>query len=90
MKAFITLKNQIDDGSLQTITSALTSFPTISNVEIDKNKAAVSFQYSNADEALEMKHKLKTLGFSLSNSIFPLFGKSKGIKRFKSKRAIVQ
>ncbi|WP_274475581.1 hypothetical protein [Mangrovimonas aestuarii] len=90
MKAFITLKNQIDDGSAKTITSNLTEFSSISNVKVDKTKSAISFNYGNADEALDMKRKLTALGFSLAEGALSLIGNKKSSDRFRSRKAVIQ
>lgn len=63
MKTTIVVQNLKCGGCAKTITSKLTEFSTISDVMVDVEASKVSFVHENSTDALEVKHKLKSLGY---------------------------
>lgn len=63
MKTTITIQNLKCGGCVNTITSKLSEIRNISNVLVDKISSTVSFRYSDPDDALLVKEKLKKLGY---------------------------
>ncbi len=52
---------------VNTITKKLSEIKNISNVLVDKLASTVSFRYTDPDDALLVKEKLKTLGYPVAN-----------------------
>lgn len=63
MKTSILVQNLKCGGCAKTITSKLSDIKTISDVRVDVESSAVSFLYENINDALEVKSKLKALGY---------------------------
>ncbi len=63
MKTSIIVQNLKCGGCAHTITTKLSEIKAISdlNVDIDENK--ISFEYSNENDAFQVKEKLKALGY---------------------------
>lgn len=63
MKTTIVVQNLKCGGCAKTITSKLTEFSTVSDVMVDVEASKVSFVHENTTDALEVKDKLKSLGY---------------------------
>lgn len=63
MKTSIIVQNLKCGGCANTITTKLSSIRTISDVHVDVEQSKVSFGYSNTEDALMVKEKLKNLGY---------------------------
>lgn len=63
MKTSIIVQNLRCGGCAKTITNKLSDIQNIENVEVDIDKAIISFNALQSEDALEVKRKLKTLGY---------------------------
>lgn len=63
MKATIHIQNLKCGGCAKTITSKVSTLPNITNVTIDLESSTVSFNYSDFNDAVLVKEKLKSLGY---------------------------
>ena len=63
MKTSIIVQNLKCSGCAHTITTKLSEIKDISNLNVDVEDSKVSFEYINPDIALEVKDKLKHLGY---------------------------
>lgn len=63
MKTTIIVQNLKCSGCVKTISTKISGIENISNVDIDKEAASVSFNYKDPEDALKVKGKLKKLGY---------------------------
>lgn len=63
MKTSIQVQNLKCGGCAKTITSKLLDIKNISDLMVDVEASTVSFLYENTDDALEVKSKLKAMGY---------------------------
>lgn len=63
MKISIIVQNLKCGGCAKTITSKITELHNISEVTVDKDTSTVSFISQTVEDALLVKHKLKSLGY---------------------------
>lgn len=63
MRTSIIVQNLKSSGCAQTISTKLSSIKNISDLQIDVTNNKVSFYYNNDEDALEVKAKLKQLGY---------------------------
>ncbi|WP_438961615.1 heavy-metal-associated domain-containing protein [Nonlabens sp.] len=63
MRTSIIVQNLKCGGCATTITNKLTELKNISEITVDTNSSTVSFIAQDANDALEVKNKLKTLGY---------------------------
>ena len=63
MKISIIVQNLKCGGCAKTIISKLSDIKNISDLTVDVEAATVSFLYENINDALEVKSKLKVLGY---------------------------
>lgn len=63
MKTTIIVQNLKCGGCVKTITTKISEIENINNVKVDQEKAAVSFQYKELEDAFKVKEKLKKLGY---------------------------
>jgi len=63
MKTAIFVQNLKCGGCAHTISSKLVEIKNISNLNIDIDEGKVSFEYSNENDAFQVKEKLKALGY---------------------------
>ncbi|AXG69818.1 heavy-metal-associated domain protein [Kordia sp. SMS9] len=63
MRTSIIIQNLKCGGCVKTIITKLAELPTISEIEINTKTSTVSFTTTNTDDALEVKAKLKALGY---------------------------
>jgi len=63
MKATIIVQNLKCGGCAQTITTKLSELENISDVQVFTNTSTVSFAYEDSGDALNVKEKLKDLGY---------------------------
>ncbi len=63
MKATIIVQNLKCGGCARTITNKLSELENISEVQVFPNTSMVSFEYQDSSDALNIKDKLKDLGY---------------------------
>lgn len=63
MKTAITVQNLKCGGCAKTITSNLEKISALSNIDVDVEKATISFSYQDVGDALIVKNTLKSLGY---------------------------
>ncbi|MDR9457280.1 MAG: heavy-metal-associated domain-containing protein [Salegentibacter sp.] len=63
MEKTITVQNLRCGGCVNTITTKISEMENIDNVQVDKETSAVSFQYTEPEDAVKVKDKLKKLGY---------------------------
>ncbi len=63
MKTSIIVQNLKCGGCAHTITTKLSDIKAISNLNIDVDESKISFEYSNEKDVLQVKEKLKALGY---------------------------
>ena len=67
MKTTLTVQNLKCGGCVNTITRKLSEIKNIYSIEVDKIASTVTFRYKDPDEALLVREKLKTLGYTVAN-----------------------
>lgn len=77
MKATIIVQNLKCDGCARTITNKLSELENISEVQVSPNTSMVSFEYEDSSDALNVKDKLKDLGYPSIDSKNTLASKAK-------------
>ncbi len=77
MKATIIVQNLKCDGCARTITNKLSELENISEVHVFPNTSMVSFEYEDSSDALNVKDKLKDLGYPSIDSKNTLASKAK-------------
>ena len=77
MKATIIVQNLKCDGCARTITNKLSELENISEVQVFPNTYMVSFEYEDSSDALNVKDKLKDLGYPSIDSKNTLASKAK-------------
>ena len=77
MKATIIVQNLKCDGCARTITNKLSELENISEVQVFPNTSMVSFEYEDSSDALNVKDKLKDLGYPSIDSKNTLASKAK-------------
>ncbi|WP_370225577.1 heavy-metal-associated domain-containing protein [Mesoflavibacter sp.] len=63
MKTSIIVQNLKCGGCANTISTKLSEIETISNIQVDVEESKVTFNVSNSEDAIEVKQKLKSLGY---------------------------
>lgn len=63
MKTSILVQNLKCGGCASTITTKLSSIPNISNLQVNVEESEVSFNYVDDKDKLQVKEKLKQLGY---------------------------
>ena len=63
MKTSIIVQNLKCGGCAQTITTKLAEIKDISKLYVDVDESKISFDYTNENDAIEVKEKLKALGY---------------------------
>jgi len=63
MKTAIFDQNLKCGGCAHTISNKLSGIKGISHLDVDVDQSKISFEYSNENEALQVKEKLKALGY---------------------------
>lgn len=63
MKTTFVVQNLKCGGCVNTITTKLSEIKNISNVLVDKESCSVSFKYTDTEDALMVKEKLRKLGY---------------------------
>ena len=63
MKTSIIVQNLKCGGCASTISAKLSEIEAISNISVDVEASKVSFDYANSEDAIEVKQKLKSLGY---------------------------
>lgn len=63
MKATIIVQNLKCGGCAKTITNRLTELDNITEVSVELETSMVSFTYENTSDAIQVKDKLKDLGY---------------------------
>lgn len=63
MKTSIIVQNLKCGGCAKTITSRLSEIDNITDITIDIENSTIAFSATHTEEALEVKRKLKTLGY---------------------------
>ncbi len=63
MKTSIIVQNLKCGGCANTISTKLSEIETISNINVDVEESKVTFNVSNSEDAIEVKQKLKSLGY---------------------------
>ncbi|MBB3124836.1 copper chaperone CopZ [Mesoflavibacter sabulilitoris] len=63
MKTSIIVQNLKCGGCANTISTKLSEIETISNILVDVEESKVTFNVSNSEDAIEVKQKLKSLGY---------------------------
>lgn len=66
MKTSISVQNMMCDGCCNTIRTELSKMNAISQVEIDLATANVSFHYNDGTALVNVKEKLETLGYPIT------------------------
>ena len=77
MKATIIIQNLKCGGCARTITNKLSELENISEVQVFPNTSMVSFAYEDSSDALNVKDKLKDLGYPSIDSKNTLASKAK-------------
>ena len=77
MKATIIIHNLKCGGCARTITNKLSELENISEVQVFPNTSMVSFAYEDSSDALNVKDKLKDLGYPSIDSKNTLASKAK-------------
>jgi copper chaperone CopZ len=77
MKATIIVQNLKCDGCARTITDRLSDLENISEVKVITDTSTVSFAYEDSGDALNVKDKLKDLGYPSIDSKNSLASKAK-------------
>jgi copper chaperone len=77
MKATIIVQNLKCGGCARTITNKLSELENISEVQVSPNTSMVSFEYEDSSDALNVKDKLKDLGYPSIDSKNTLASKAK-------------
>ena len=77
MKATIIVQNLKCGGCANTITNKLSELENISEVQVFPNTSMVSFAYEDSRDALNVKDKLKELGYPSIDSKNTLASKAK-------------
>lgn len=77
MKATIIVQNLKCDGCARTITDRLSDLENISEVKVITDTSTVSFAYEDSADALNVKDKLKDLGYPSIDSKNSLASKAK-------------
>lgn len=77
MKISISVQNLKCGGCANTITSKLSTIENISNLQVDVEENKVSFNYVNEADVLQMKEKLKNLGYPPTEDVNSLTSKGK-------------
>lgn len=63
LKTKIIVQNLKCGGCANTITNNISSIENISEVEVDVDQSAISFQYLEIEDEIKVKEKLKSLGY---------------------------
>ena len=63
MKELITVQNLKCGGCAKTITAKLSELESITNVEVDVENSAISFNYVNSSDLVVVNKKLIALGY---------------------------
>ncbi|UAB74900.1 heavy-metal-associated domain-containing protein [Mesoflavibacter sp. SCSIO 43206] len=63
MKTSIIVQNLKCGGCANTISTKLSEIETISNILVDVEESKVTFNVSHSEDAIEVKQKLKSLGY---------------------------
>lgn len=63
MRTSIIVQNLRCGGCAKTITNKLSDIQNIANVEVDIDNATISFTAAEPENALEVKRRLKSLGY---------------------------
>ncbi|MCP4975568.1 MAG: heavy-metal-associated domain-containing protein [Maribacter sp.] len=77
MKATIIVQNLKCGGCAKTITNKLLELENISEVQVFPNTSTVSFAYQDSGDAINVKDKLKDLGYPSIDSKNTLASKAK-------------
>lgn len=77
MKTSIIVQNLKCGGCAKTITSRLSEINNISNVTVDIENSTITFSATNSEDALEVKRKLKTLGYPTIDDTNGVLSKAK-------------
>jgi len=73
MRTSVIVQNLKCGGCAKTITTKLSTIPSISDINVDTASATVSFYCDHIDDALMVKDKLKAIGYpsiTAENSVF--------------------
>jgi len=76
MKTTIKVQNLKCGGCVNTITTKISEIKNINNVKVDMEAATVTFQYMDPDDALNVKEKLKKIGYPAVNDKNSLVNKA--------------
>lgn len=68
MRKSIVVQNLRCGGCARTITTKLSEIQNVSDIKVDVNTATISFLVQNSEEGLEVKQKLKALGYPEVNN----------------------
>lgn len=63
METSILVQNLKCGGCAHTISTKLASIKNVSNLQVNVDESKVSFEYLNEEDALNVKEKLKELGY---------------------------
>ncbi|PQJ18279.1 MULTISPECIES: heavy-metal-associated domain-containing protein [Nonlabens] len=63
MKTSIIVQNLKCGSCAKTITSKLSEISNITDITVDIENSTIAFSATNSEDALEVKRKLKTLGY---------------------------
>lgn len=63
MKTSIIVQNLKCGGCANTISTKLSEIEAISNINVDVEESKVTFDFANPEDAIEVKHKLRSLGY---------------------------
>lgn len=79
MKTTIIVQNLRCGGCANTITSKLSTIENISDIQVDIENSAISFSATNTESALEVKQKLKALGYPSIEDANGMLSKAKSL-----------
>ena len=77
MQATIHIQNLKCGGCANTITKGISSIETINNVAVNVEDGSVTFDYASDEKLIEVKEKLKSLGYPEDGEANSLTAKAK-------------
>jgi copper chaperone CopZ len=77
MKTTLYIQNLKCDGCANTITKNVSSIDAVTEVLVNVEKSAISFDYPSEEKLIEVKEKLKTLGYPEDGEANSLGSKAK-------------
>lgn len=77
MKTTIHIQNLKCGGCANTITKGISSIETINNIAVNVEDSSVTFDYASDEKLIEVKEKLKSLGYPEDGEANSLTAKAK-------------